>query len=505
MYRNFGITKEEDPFDIILSAVNKLVDFAKPTYGPSNNNILVKRFDKVQAADDGAIISEEFHLKDPKEQQVLDFVRSANRSTNALVGDGNITTMLILQGILNEYDKTRYSLWRRKKQKDIVEEIKSASKDAIQQLKDSAKDISTIDSIRDVARISFNNSEIASMVADIVFKIGKEGVVYIEETSSVQTTYAIMAGMEFDRGFVSHYMATDDNLEMATFHNPVILITDQRITSMKQIAPWIVACKQNERELVVVCDSIDGDALEFIIENKVKGICKTLAIQAPELGERKSDFLKDVCVITGAELLSQDKDLTKVDLALLGQAEKIVSLSDKTTIIGGKGDKDKLDQRVKALQSKLEVEDSGWEKDRLKKEIASLLGGVAVIRIGAPTEAELKSLVPKIRNSVNSAQSAYKDGVVKGAALSLYEIETGSKLFDSVLKIPHKVLLDNCEEILVKYESNEAKNYSTGYIGEFVQAGVIDPVKVVCTAIENAVSVALLLLKNRGIIDSSNK
>ena len=507
MIRTYSITKQKDSFDIILSAVNKLVDFAKPTYGPANNNILLKRFGKVVAVDDGAFISEEFFIDNPEEQQVIDFVRSANRSTNALVGDGNITTMLILQGILQEYDNRKNSFFNNKT-KDLVEEIKQASKEAVEQLKNSARQIDAQESLYDVAKISFNNSEVAKIVADIVYKIGKEGVVYIEESSSSSLSYSVMAGIEFDRGFVSHYLCTDDNSEKAELFNPVIVVTDKRLTSIAEVAPLIKKAIDNQRNIVFVCDSIDGEALEFIVENKQRrlfGDYKVLAIEAPELGERKIDFLKDLCVITGAKLITQERKMTEVNVEEFGQAEKVVSISDKTTIVGGKGNKEDLDKRVEALKDRMEVSDSSWEIDRLKKEIASLTGGIAVIRIGAPTEAEMKSLVPKIRNSVNSAQSAYKKGVIKGAALSMYELNTGSKLFDRVLKYPHKVLLDNCEEKLVEYDIDTAKNYTTGQIGDFIVVGVIDPVDVVSTAIQNAVSVALLLIKNKGIINSSNK
>lgn len=504
MYRTFGLDKKEDNFDIILSAVNKLVDFAKPTYGPANNNILLKRFGRVEAIDDGFIISEEFSVDNPKEQQVIDFIRSANRATNYKEGDGNVTTMLILQALLNEYHYSRFSFFAKSK-KEVLIELKEAAKQAVETLQFNKKEINTRKEIRDVARIAFNNKKIAELVAEIVLKIGKDGVVYTEEGSGMETTYSILSGMECDRGFVSPYMATDTDKEIAEINNPFILITDHDIKSWKEIQTVIANCKEANKDLVIVCNSIEGDALEFIVENKLKKVHNTIAISAPELGERKADFFKDLAVISGGTVITAEKKIEQISsFAELGQVDKVIVTNDNSKFIGGKGNQEDIAKRVESLKSKLD-EVNGWEKQRIQKEIASLLGGVAVIKIGAPTDAEMKALVPKVQNSVNSAHNAYKNGIVSGAGLALYNLHTFSKIFNKAMKSPHKVLLENCEEKFIKLAYDEAKNYTTGEVGEFTEVGVVDPVNVLTTAINSAVSIACLLISNRGIIDNTNK
>lgn len=504
MYRTFGLDKKENDFDIILSAVNKLVDFAKPTYGPANNNILLKRFGRVEAIDDGFIISQEFSVDNPKEQEVIDFIRSANRATNYKEGDGNVTTMLLLQGILNEYHKSLFTFFPKRK-KDVLKELQDSAKQAIATLQFNKKEISTKKEIRDVARIAFNNKHIAELVSEIVLKIGKDGAVYTEEGSGMETTYSVLSGMEFDRGFVSPYMATNTDKEIAEIDNPLILITDHDIKSWKEIQTVIANCKEANKDLVIVCNSIEGDALEFIVENKLKKVHNTIAISAPELGERKADFLKDLAVISGGTVITAEKKIEQIkSFSELGQVDKVIVTNDTSKFIGGKGNKEDIEKRVEHLKSRLS-EVNAWEEQRIKKEIASLLGGVAVIKIGAPTDAEMKALVPKVQNAVNSAHNAYKNGIVAGAGLALYNLATPSKIFNKAMKSPHLVLLENCEEKFVKMSINEAKNYTTGELGEFTEVGVVDPVNVLTTAINSAVSIACLLINNKGIIDNTNK
>jgi chaperonin GroEL len=495
-----SLQRKKDDFDTVVSAVNKLVDFAKPTYGPSNYNILIKRFGEVLAIDDGRIISEEFYSEDKKEQEVIEFIRSANRSTDLKEGDGNVTTMLILQSLVNEYHENKYKFFP-KSNKEIIKEWTEAVKEAEEELEYNKTEISSHKDLMNVARIAFNNSSIATLVADIVLKIGKDGMVYTEQGTGMETTYSISPGLEVERGFVSPYMSTVENKEMCELDNPLILITDQDIKNWKDIQTIVANCKEADKPLVIVCNSISDSALEFIVNNKLKKIHTTIAIEAPELGERKSDFFKDLSVVTGGKVIGVGDVKSFTDL---GQCEKVICDNDSSKFVGGKGNQEDIDKRVEHLKSRLE-DLQGYNKVKVQREIASLVGGVAVIKIGAPTDSEIKSLVPKIQNAVNSAHSAYKHGVIKGAALSLSELNTSSKMFNKAMQYPHRVLLDNCEEKYQKFDYYTAKNYNTGEVGNYLEVGVIDPVNVILTAIRSAVSIAILLINNKGIIDNTNK
>ncbi len=488
------IENKEKILNIIISSVNKLVDFVSPTYGPMGNNIIVKRFGRIQAVDDGAIISEEFSLDDVAENDIIEFVRQGIRETNKKVEDGNVTTMLIIRSLLNQAKDI-------KSYKNLVYELKKSAEEAKYQLKKSSVKITTKEQISDVAKTAYNHKELADMLADIIIDIGKDGVILVEESSGDKIVYEKIPGAKFDRGYISSHLANNEEGTECRFDNPFIFITDKRIQSYKDVK-HLLSCIDGDSSLVIISDGISDDALNFVVQNKIRGH-KITAIDSPEIGERKRDFLLDLCSITGATLISIGVAPETITAKDFGRALRIISTEQETTIIGGKGTKDNIMNRVEVWKSKIPFATVLESKERIKRNIANLLGGVVVIKVGAATSIEASSHIPKIRNAISSAFIAYKGGVVAGAGIALAEINTSSELLNTALKEPRKVILINSEEKESTVISNRVKNLVTGETGYFMKVGVMDPVETLCACIDSAISIVCLLVKSNGIIDNN--
>jgi len=478
-------TEKDGLKDIINKVVNDMVDFVKPTYGPANNNIILNTNKNVYALDDGVSISSVFSSEDPTENAIIDLIRDVAGKTSYRVKDGTTTALLLLQGIMNS------------EHIEDVEVIKKGAEEAKEILLASAKEITKLKDLQKVARIAFNN-EIADDIASTVFEVGKYGTVTVEKSNGLDVVFKVITGMEVDAGYVSPHMVTDYNRMEAKLENVRVLVTDQIIKhydKFGQILEKLVLA--DERQLFVVSSDIDGDALSFLVVNKLEGKFTTVAINAPYHGVRNNEFNLDLCALTGAKFIEHSKDINSISLDDLGCAEKIISTADKTTIIGGDVDNEEIIERVKYYKEAIEENDNPIEKQRLEKRMASLIGGVGVIQVGANTQQEMDSMIPKVENAKNSVISAYRSGVVKGSGMALRDIETSSQVINDALKIPYQTICKNMET--AESPQSIAFNFVTKEIGDYFEVGVIDSVEVLTAAIDSAVSVACLLLKSKGI------
>lgn len=496
-YLNKMYQEKDKTWETILSATNKLVDFVSPTFGPAGNNVIIKRFRRMQAVDDGALISEEFQLEDPFENDVVEFIRQATRETNKRVEDGNVTTILLVKALLNGFEEEIIDT------RDFVSSLKSSAESAKEQLKKSAVRISTKEQIANVAKIAFNNSDLADLIADIILDIGEDGVIMTEYSTGDRITYEKVLGTRFDRGYVSSHMTNDEAGKKCEFDSAIIFITDKRLQSYSDAKKLLdfVKVNGNGHPLVIVSDGITDSALNFIVQNKVRGY-QVLAIDSPEFGERKKDFLIDLCSITGAKLHSIDRTYDTLVVEDFGGASKVISTEQETTIIGGEGTEASINDRVSIWKQRMSDDITDEQKRRCKKSIANLLGGVVTIKIGANTDIEVESHMPKVKNAVSSARLAYKSGVVEGGGMALAYIQTGNEVFDTAIREPRVVLMQNCEESVFNKEG-KTKNFVTGEEGDWMQVGVMDPVELLTTCIDSAVSIVSLLVKSKGIINNS--
>ena len=489
---------KDKTWNTILSATNKLVDFVAHTYGPAGNNVILTRFGRIQAVDDGHIISEEFSLENPFENDVINFIRESARATNKKVEDGNVTTLLLVKALLNGI-KEGDSI------KNFVDELEKCATSAKLQLLDSSFKITTKEQVASVARIAFNHKKLSELIADVILDVGDDGVIIAEYSTGKNIVAEKVSGTRFERGYCSSHFTNDEAGKKCEFDNPLVLITDKKISTHAEakLILEIVRLYGNGRPMVIVSDGVTDNALNTIVQNKVRGF-EVVAIDAPEFGERKQDFLIDLCNITGAKLISIEKPLEKVVITDFGGAGKVICTEQETTIIGGQGSEEQINNRVAIWKQRINNEDiTNEQKIRAKKAIANLLGGVVTIKVGANTDIEVESHMPKVKNAISSARLAYKSGVVAGAGVALALLKTGNDILDSALRVPYDLLKNNCGESSFNQKAGDVKNYITGKVGGFMEVGVMDPVELLTTCIDSAVSIVSLLVKSKGIINNS--
>lgn len=485
------LKSNEELQETIKTTVNKLVDFVKPTYGPSNNTIIMKINGGVQAVDDGVSIARGFSLPQHDENAIVDLIRETASKTSNRVKDGTTTSLLLLQGIVNSIDDSF----------EDIEGIKKAGEEAKEQLRKNSKQINTLEELKTVAKIAYNNNSISESIAQVVYEVGKDGIVTVEEGDGLDVEYKIVEGMQFNSGYLSPHMVTDYGRLEAVSENASILVTDQKINDYQNIFKLLNQLSAGgKKELVIIADEMDDATLSLLTVNKLKGNFTTIVMLANEHGARKKEFFSDVCAVTGAQLISHDFGLKLNDIKLehLGSADKVIATNNDTKIIGGKTDIIKMTERANYYEKSIENSDNSIETARLKKNFANLSGGIGVIKVGANTIQEVITMIPKIENVVNSVMSAYKSGVVKGSGLALKDIKTSSKVLNKALKNPHEVISENCGEAPIT--GKDALNYVTKEKGDYITVGVIDATEVLTVAIDSAISVAGTLIKSKGMM-----
>lgn len=515
----------------ILKGAQILCEAVKSTYGPRGNNVIIEVKDSVpKITKDGVTVAKSITLADRFENLGASLLKEASIKSCDLAGDGTTTAVILAERIL--ISGSKYA-----NQKLNFNEIKAGIDEAvalvIADLKKNAKIIKNSEEIAQVATVSANGDvEIGKLIAQCIDKVGMNGVITVEDGSSLTTELEVVEGMRFDRGYISPHFSTNLDKMIAEFDNPLILIHDERISSLLSLVPILEEVAKNGRSLVIIADEVDGDALSTLVINKLRVGLKIAAVRAPDFGPRRKEILEDIAILTGGTVISKDLGLSldKTTINMLGQAKKIIITKDDTTIIDGMGKPENIEARRAHLKSLISYTESEYDKDKLVNRLASISGGVAIIRVGGATEIEMKEKKDRVEDAVHATKAAMEEGIVPGGGIALvragtalvnrskdlsFEKEQGYKIIEKTLNAPLSQLLRNLssdlERIQIWYEitENEENNYSKGYnvctqkIGDMFEFGIIDPVKVVRIALQNAASVANLLLTSEvSIVDS---
>jgi len=511
----------------VKTGIDKAANAVKVTLGPRGRNVIIdKGFGGPHMTNDGVTIAKEISFGDKFENMGAEIVKEVASKTNDLAGDGTTTTVVLLQALVEEGMKhTAMGL----SAMGIRSGMEKAAQDTVAALKTIAKPVSGQKEISQVATISAESEEIGGIIAEVISKVGENGVVTVEESQGTELESEYVEGMEFDRGYVSAYMVTNTERMEADYKDAAILLTDKKISSIQDMLPVLEKVAQSgKKELVIIADDVDGEALTTLVVNKLRGTFSVLAVKAPGYGERKKDMLSDIAAITGGQVISDDLGLTfdKVELNMLGKASRVVSTKDSTKIVGGKGKKSAIDARVAQLQAQHDASDSKFDKEKLAERIAKLSGGVAVIRVGAATETEMKYLKDKIDDAVNATKAAIAEGIVPGGGSALVkaagkvEKSADFEKMDTEEAVGYRIVLAALERPLRQIAINAGKEdgsvivmevkkgkATSGYdakrdevIDDMVAAGIIDPVKVTRGGVQHAVSAAAILLTTEAAI-----
>jgi len=505
----------------IKKGVNILADSVKVTLGPKGRNVLLdKGFGAPHLTNDGVTIAKEIELKDPFENMGAQLVKEVATKTNDVAGDGTTTATLLAQIMVNEGLK---NVTAGADPMAVRRGIEKGVEAVTKQLKDQAKELTGKDEIAQVAAISAADAEVGSLIAEVMDMVGRDGVITVEESQTVGLDKEVVEGMQFDQGFVSPYLMTDTGRMEAVLEDPNILLTDKKISAISEIMPLLeVLANAGKKELVVIAEEVDGEALATLIVNKLRGVLSVLAVKAPGFGDTRKAMLEDIAILTGGEVISEEKGAKLEDTTIdkLGQARKVVADKDKTTIIEGKGSQNKIKDRVKQIRSEIEKSSSEYDREKLEERLAKLAGGVGVIKVGAATEVELKEKKDKIDDAVHATKAAVEEGIVSGGGVALADC---IKALDNVAvtgdeKIGVNILRRALEEPMRQIAINAGKDGSVvieevkrqskgiGYDAaadeyvEMIKAGIIDPVKVVRLALQNAASVAASILTTEAVV-----
>lgn len=501
----------------IKKGVDKLADAVRMTLGPRGRAAVIeKSYGAPQVTFDGVTVAKEVELEDKYENLGAELIKQAADKTNDVVGDGTSTSVVLAQAMIDEGERLIQDKGYNVIQ--LAEHLKKASEEVIKRLNDQGEPVDDNKKIEEVASLSAKDKVIGKLIAEVMDKVGKDGVVTVDDSNTVGNSYELVEGMQFDRGYVSPYMITDqDNME-AVLENPHILVTDQKIAAISDLLPLLEKImKGGKKELVIIADDIEGEALATLVVNKIRGVFNVLAVKAPGFGDRKKEMLQDISVVTGANFISGDlgKKLENTEVDDLGSAEKVVADKDTTTIVDGKGSKESIDTRISQLKNLVDVTESEFDKEKLQERLGKLAGGVAVIRVGAPTESAQKELKDRVDDAVHATKAAMEEGVVPGGGMALYNVkvdysapddekataEAAKQIIRRALNAPITAIIRNSggddktikEFERMKKESDDkwlGFNGLTNKVTNLREVGINDPLKVTKTAFQNAISVA---------------
>ena len=517
----------------LKSGIDRAANTVKVTLGPRGRNVaLDKGYGGPTITNDGVSIAKEISFSNKFENMGAEIVKEVASKTNDIAGDGTTTSVVLLQAIVDE--GTKFAAAGHSSMA-IRAGIELAAKDAVAALKVLAKKIQNDEEIRQVATISAESEEIGTIIADTIKEVGKDGVVTVEESQSLGIEKEVVEGMEFDRGYVSAYMVTDATRMEASFKDALVLITDKKVSSIQEILPLLQkVAESGKKDLVIIADDIEGEALTTFVLNKLQGRFNVLGVKSPGYGDRKSDILEDLAILTGGEVISEKTGLTfeKATLAMLGRANKVVATKDRTVVVGGKGGKKEINARIEQLRGQL-ADAAKFDKEKIQERIAKLSGGVAVIRVGAATETEMKYLKLKIEDAVNATKAAIEEGIVAGGGSALVrvaqdlrealakkkgeamvgDIRDGYNILVKSLDMPLRQIAMNADKdagVVVQAVRDGKGN--TGYdavkdevVADMLEAGIVDPVKVTRTGLERAASAAAILLTTEAAVAEEPK
>lgn len=507
------IIVKDQTFQKVQSAVNKMVDLIKPTFGPASNKVIIDKFPYKMIVDDGVQIARDFELDDPVENSIVRIIRETAVKTNDRAGDGTTGSLIILQALINEIAKKSRFDGRK-----IELELKKGLEELKENLKKSAKQIKTKEDIRKVSLISFDDEEIAELIADLYHELGKDAVITIDKSQTMETTVEKSAGLTIDHGYISPYMVTNPERMETELEKPYILITDYRLTEAEDLMPIMnLMAKEQKTNLLVIAENVEQKALATLIvnlphvvnpETNKRGGFMSVAVNAPK-GSDKKTFLEDLALMTGATFFTESKGskLENATVKDLGRSKKAIIRREETIIADPLGDKATIATAISSLKVNADKEKDEKKKAQINKRLARITNKMATIKVGAVTENEQKALKYKIEDAISSVRLALKSGVVAGSGLSLYNIETSSSLLNDALKYPARQLRENvgCEEDIKDLKQGHALNVVTGKTGPFLDVGVVDPVDAIIAGAESAVSIASVLVTCKGMIIEKEK
>lgn len=512
----------EDARQAMLRGVDQLANAVKVTIGPKGRNVVLdKEFTAPLITNDGVTIAKEIELEDPYENMGAKLVQEVANKTNEIAGDGTTTATVLAQAMIQEGLKNVTS---GANPVGLRQGIDKAVKVAVEALHENSQKVENKNEIAQVGAISAADEEIGRYISEAMEKVGNDGVITIEESNGLNTELEVVEGMQFDRGYQSPYMVTDSDKMVAELERPYILVTDKKVSSFQDILPLLEQVVQSNRPILIVADEVEGDALTNIVLNRMRGTFTAVAVKAPGFGDRRKAMLEDLAILTGAQVITDDLglDLKDASIDMLGTASKVEVTKDNTTVVDGDGDENSIDARVSQLKSQIEETESDFDREKLQERLAKLAGGVAVIKVGAASETELKERKLRIEDALNSTRAAVEEGIVAGGGTALVnvyqkvseieaegDIETGVNIVLKALTAPVRQIAENAGlegsvivERLKNAEPGVGFNAATNEWVNMLEVGIVDPTKVTRSALQHAASVAAMFLTTEAVVAS---
>ncbi len=509
--------------EYILKGVNKLADAVAVTMGPRGRNVVIDRkFGSPTITKDGVTVAREIELKDPYENMGAQLVKEVASKTSDVAGDGTTTATILARAI---YREGLRNVTAGANPIEIKRGIDKAVEKVVEELKKISKEVTDKKQIAEVGTISANNeAEIGNIIAEAMDKVGKNGVITVEEAKSMETTLELVEGMRFDRGYLSPYFVTNTDKMIAELEDPFIVITDKKVSSMQEFLPLVEKIAKAGKPFIVIAEEVEGEALATLVVNKIRGTISCIAVKAPGFGDRRKEMLRDIAILTGGQVISEETGmkLETADLSMLGRAKKVIVDKENTTIVDGLGSKEEIEARIDQIDAQIEQSTSEYDKEKLRERKAKLAGGVAIIKVGAVTETEMKEKKARVEDALNATKAAVEEGIVAGGGSALLRCqvalddlnsdnedqEIGVKIIRKVLEEPARVISDNAgfEGSIIVNKIRDNSDIAYGFdarSGEFVnmfEKGIVDPTKVERTAVQNAASVAGLMLTTEALI-----
>ncbi|MDG2977608.1 chaperonin GroEL [Latilactobacillus curvatus] len=510
----------EDARSKMLAGVDQLANTVKTTLGPKGRNVVLeKAYGSPEITNDGVTIAKAIELEDHFENMGAKLVSEVASKTNDIAGDGTTTATVLAQAIIREGMK---NVTAGANPVGIRRGIELATKEAVKKLHEISHKVESKDAIAQVAAVSSANEETGRLIADAMEKVGNDGVITVEESKGIDTELSVVEGMQFDRGYLSQYMVTDNDKMEADLDNPYILITDKKISNIQDVLPLLQSIVQEGKALLIIADDVDGEALPTLVLNKIRGTFNVVAVKAPGFGDRRKEQLEDIATLTGATVITSDLglELKETTIDQLGTAGKVTVTKDNTTIVEGAGSKDAIAERVENIKKQIAETTSDFDREKLQERLAKLAGGVAVIKVGAATETELKEQKYRIEDALNATRAAVEEGYVAGGGTALIDViesvaalkeegdvQTGINIVLRALEEPVRQIATNAglegSVIVEKVKSQPVEvgyNAANGNWENMIEAGILDPTKVTRSALQNAASVAALMLTTEAVV-----
>ena len=514
---------DEEARRALERGVNAVANAVRVTLGPRGRNVVLeKKFGSPTITKDGVSVAKEIEIEDHLENIGAQLLKEVASKTNDVAGDGTTTATVLAQAIVREGLK---NVAAGANPLSLKRGIDKAVEAAVEQIHKMAQPVEDRKAIEEVATISANDPEVGQLIADAMDKVGKEGIITVEESKGLETELEVVEGYQFDKGYLSPYFVNNPEAMEVQLEDPYILIVEKKVSNIRELLPVLEQVAQTGKPLLIIAEDVEGEALATLVVNKLRGTLNVAAVKAPGFGDRRKEMLKDIAAVTGGQVISEELGLKleNVTLSMLGQAELVRIAKDETTIIGGKGKKDDIEARINQIKAELETTDSEYAREKLQERLAKLSGGVAVIRVGAATETELKERKHRFEDALSATRAAVEEGIVPGGGVTLLRITeavdkvlaklegdeaTGAKIVRRSLEEPTRQIAENAgfegsvivNEILQKKDPNYGFNAQSGEFGDMLKFGIVDPAKVTRSALQNAASIGSLVLTTEAVV-----